>query len=167
MIIWQEKLKELFRLGAIDQRTYLEYSEFGDIDAIIKRTRDEVILQARTGQPSQALGREYGIEMDDESLALSENELMLEGEDQPVEPDDDHDVHLAVHQEHGKNDLVRAHMNEHVNWQRWRQNISARPEPTAPADQIEPFLMGPQIGPGAPPLQGGRGGTPGVPPELV
>lgn len=155
----QEKLKELFRLGAIDQRTYLEHSEFADIDSIIERTRDEALLQSRLGTPSTSVGKNYGIELDDESLALAENELMLEGRDVPVEPDDDHEVHLAIHKEYQDDDIVRAHINEHIKWMRWQAQMSARPEdqgamlPQGPAEEVQPFVMGPQIGPGAPPLK--------------
>lgn len=124
-----EKLKELFRLGAIDQKTYLEYAEFADIDGIVDRTRLERIMQMRSGQPSRAAEREFGINLSDEEIALAENELMLDGIDQPVEPDDDHAVHIAVHKEQQDNDMVRAHLNEHINQQRWQQSMQAQPIP--------------------------------------
>lgn len=155
----QEKLKELFRLGAIDQKTYLEFSEFADIDGIVKRTQEEKIMQMRAGQPSQAVGRQYGMEMSDEELALAENEMMLEGVDQPVHPEDDHQVHVLVHKEHSKNDIVRAHINEHINQMNWMARANTQPNPTGeealPPEMggaPETFMMNPPVGPGAPPF---------------
>lgn len=114
-----EKLKELFRLGAIDQKTYLEYAEFADIDGIYERTREERILQMRSGRPNQGIKGRLGMELDDEQLALAENELMEEGKEMPVEPEDDHEIHITVHKEKIDNDLVRAHLNEHMKQMRW------------------------------------------------
>jgi hypothetical protein len=126
----QEKLKELYRLGAIDQETLLMHLEFGDIEGIMQRTRTERLLDMRANRPSASLER-MGVpeEMTDEELALAENELMMEGKEQPVEPDDDHEVHLSVHREHINDpefgELIRAHMNEHVSLQKW---ISQAPQ---------------------------------------
>lgn len=129
----QEKLKELYRLGAIDQRTLLENLEFGDIDSVVNRTRDEKLLQMKAGQPSQAVARMTGRQdVDDEQLALAENELMLEGKDQPVMPDDDHQIHIAVHkevQDDKKNgDLIKAHINEHINQFMFNKAMDSRPQ---------------------------------------
>ena len=127
----QERVKELFRLGAIDQKTLLENLEFGDIDGILQRTREERLLQMRAGRPSAAVTRLTGQEMDDEELALAENELMLEGKDQPVEPDDDHEVHITVHNEIADEQkvghIVRAHMNEHINQSRFMRSQETKP----------------------------------------
>ncbi|MEK9206972.1 MAG: hypothetical protein AAB922_00695, partial [Patescibacteria group bacterium] len=79
----------------------------------------------------------------------SENELMEEGNDQPVYPDDDHEVHLAIHQEKSSDDLVRAHMNEHVKLMRWQQQMAAQPVP--------PEMAGAEGGGEAP---GGEGPAP-------
>ena len=155
----QEKLKELFRLGAIDQKTYLEFAEFADIDGIVERTRSEALMQAKRGQPSLSAEKDFGVQLSDEELALAENELMEEGQDQPVYADDDHDVHLAIHQEKGENEIVRAHMNQHINMKRWGQSMAARPTGgEAPADAqgvgemtgTEPAEGGPEGGGGAP-----------------
>ena len=153
-----EKLKELFRLGAIDQKTYLEHAEFADIDGIVERTRSEALLQAKRNRPSSAVERETGIQLDDESLALAENEMMIEGQDQPVYPDDDHEVHLSVHKEQENNDLVRAHMNEHITQMRWVQSTQATPmgvggEGVSMGEEPETFPMLPPTGPGAPPFK--------------
>lgn len=156
----QEKLKELFRLGVIDQKTYLQYAEFADIDGIVERTRSESLLQAKRGKPSVTAEKEFGVQLSDEELAISENELMEEGTDQPVYPDDDHEVHLAIHQEKASNDLVRAHMNEHVKLMRWQQQMASRP--MAPEGEEPPTEEGAEGG--APPpdlaaLLGGGGGA--------
>ena len=152
-----EKLKELFRLGAIDQKTYLEFAEFADIDGIVERTRTERIMQMRSGQPSQSIERDYGIQLSDEEIALAENELMLEGVDQPVQPDDDHAVHISVHKEQIDNDLVRSHIDEHIKLQRWKQSMMAQPmSPEAAAAGGQDLLeMPPMVGAGAPPFKEG------------
>ncbi len=139
----QEKIKELYRLGAIDQQALLEHLEFGDIEGIMNRTRQERLLQMRSGTPSASIQRLTGQDMDDEELALAENELMVdEGKDQPVEPDDDHAVHIAVHSEveeertHGH--IVKAHINEHINQQRWgmaKETKPLTPEEAAAAEE--------------------------------
>lgn len=162
----QEKLKELFRLGAIDQKTYLEFAEFADIDGIVERTRDEALMQARRGMPARSAEREFGVNLSDEEIALAENELMEEGNDQPVYPEDDHNIHLAIHAEKQKNDLVRAHMNEHIKMQRWVTQMGAQPVPGEPGSPAvtggvpggaapELFQMNPAVGPGAPPFTEG------------
>jgi hypothetical protein len=120
----QEKLKELYRLGAIDQKTLLQYLEFGDIDGILERSRTEKLLEIRAGRPAASAER-MGVrdELSDEELAVAENKLMLQGKDMPVEPDDDHEVHISIHQEvvddQKFGDTVRAHINEHVNMLQW------------------------------------------------
>lgn len=129
----QEQLKELYRIGAIDAQTLLEHLEFGEIDTILERTRREQILSIRGQQPSRSVERQFGIELDERSIAMSENELMLEGNNMPVKPEDDHDVHLAEHitvqnnKEYG--DIVRVHMQEHVNMKRWLAKMQSQPLP--------------------------------------
>jgi len=170
----QEKLKELFRLGAIDQKALLEHMEFGDIDGIMERTRQERLLQGRAGAPSQSVQRMTGQEMSDEELALAENELMLEGKDQPVEPDDDHEVHISVHRElqddRKQGHVIKAHINEHLSLARWQRGQESQPfspeeqqaqgngperSPVAPTPDLAAMLAG-GGGPGGP----GPGGPP-------
>lgn len=115
----QEELKDLFRLGAIDQETLLQHLEFGDVKSITDKTRTERLIQLRQQMnPNQELMKERA-GVDEESLALAENELMDSGTPEPVEINDDHEVHLAVHKE-GLNttkypELYMDHMNEHIN----------------------------------------------------
>jgi len=103
----QEELKELYRLGVIDKKTLLEHLEFGDIETILERTRAEEILKAKRGRPG----------ITDEEIALSENEMMLEGRtDVNAEPTDDHEVHIATHQEalgKGQDEIVNTHISQH------------------------------------------------------
>lgn len=153
-----EKLKELYRLGAIDQKTYLEHAEFADVDGIVERTQKEAVLQAKRGRSSLAAEKQFGLELDDESIALAENELMLEGQDQPVEADDDHQVHISIHQEETDNDIVRAHLNEHIRVQRWTQSMQAKPLPPQPEEtSLEGAI--PQV-PGLPVGGGGEENLP-------
>lgn len=164
----QEKLKELFRLGAIDQKTYLEFAEFADIDGIVERTRDEALMQAQRGMPARGAERDFGVQLSDEEIALAENELMVEGHDQSVHPEDNHQVHLSIHSEKEQNDIVRAHMDEHIKVMRWVQKMGAQPLGQQPGGQEaaalagamggggpEMFQMNPQQGPGAPPFTEG------------
>lgn len=155
----QEKLKEYFRLGAIDQKTFLQAAEFGDIDGIVERSREEALMQERRGQPARNVEREFGVQLSDEEIALAENELMLEGKDQPVYPEDDHDVHLSVHSEHEDNAIVRAHMNEHLKMRKWVTKMGAQPTGVAANQQAtaglgtpETFEWNPVQGAGAPPF---------------
>lgn len=108
----QQLLRELYREGVIDKKTLLEHLEFGDIETIMERTRSEEILKAKRGAPGQT---EPGVS--EEELALSENEMMLEGRsDVQAQPQDDHQVHLAVHQEaigKGQDDIVNNHIAQH------------------------------------------------------
>lgn len=115
----QEELKELFRLGAIDQQTLLQHLEFGDIKSIMDRSRRERLVQLRQGMKGSQdiMAQRKGV--DEESLALAENQLMDKGTPEPVELEDDHEVHLATHKE-GLNttkypELYFDHMNEHIN----------------------------------------------------
>ncbi len=171
----EEKLKELFRLGAIDQQTYLSYAEFADIDGIIERTREEALLNASRNNPNSQIQREYGVNLTDEELAMAENELMLEGQDQPVHPQDNHQVHLTIHSKYEKNDIVRAHMDEHIMQMQWVQQMQSQQQPqqqpggpgggqTVPApaqvgpgarpfNPLEPVAMGGPEGPGLQPTQ--------------
>lgn len=127
----KEELKDLFRIGAIDQRTLLEHLEFGDVENILERARNERLLDLKAGRTAASVERlNPGVELSDEEIALAENELMTEGKDQKVEPDDDHEIHLAIHKEAMGNrefkDIVIAHMNEHLSQQRWMQNQLAK-----------------------------------------
>lgn len=169
----QDKLKELFRLGAIDQKTYLEFAEFADIDGIVQRTREEAMMQAARNAPPRDTKAEFGADLSQEQLATAENELMLEGHDQPVYPDDDHNLHLTIHAPHADNDLVRAHMDQHVKMEQMMGSVGANPsavtgqpgaggppgaQPGAPMQPGGPemFQMNPQQGPGAPPFTEGQ-----------
>lgn len=155
----QEKLKELFRLGAIDQKTFLAHSEFADIDGIMERSREERILQAKSGAKSEAVEREYGIQLDDESLALAENELMIEGIEQHSQAGDDHEIHLLVHQEEKESKLVQAHIKEHEQFMKWQTKMRTSPVPSGESIPTPPaltpempatFPMAAPVGPGAP-----------------
>lgn len=141
-----EKLKELYRLGAIDQITLLQYLEFADIDGISERSRKERILQGKTGSTSQAIEKEYGIQLTDEEVAMAENEIMIEGTEQKVHPEDDHELHIMVHKEDAdSSDLIKEHIAEHRNMQKWKNSMMARPnktETSTPTPDMFETLMG-------------------------
>lgn len=112
----QDKLKELYQAGIIDQKTFLENAEFSDVDGIVDRTRKEEALKKLRGQPAQE-----GMPSDEE-IAAEENEMMrtqvtdTQTAVDMVQPNDVHQVHLIVHQEGlgGTYDpIIEAHMDKH------------------------------------------------------
>lgn len=106
----QQELKDLYATGVIDQRTLLEHLEFGDIEQILQRTRKESIIKKR--RELQKLGS--ATDVTEEELARAENELLLEGNtDVMALPQDDHRVHIVVHEQYNDYDLVRLHIQEH------------------------------------------------------
>jgi len=124
----QEELKNLYQIQAIDQRTLLEHLEFGDIEGILDRTRVERLLKARAGTPGNTQSN-----VPEEELARSENEMMLEGKQVDAQPQDDHEVHIAVHQEafgKGADDAINAHIQQH---QALMQQAPAGASGTAPS----------------------------------
>ena len=105
----QDKLKEYFEAGLIDQATFLEQSEFPNVKGIVEQTRRDELLKKFRGTPSQ--GQQS---IGDEELAEQENVMMVnEGREVPVEPTDNHAVHLAIHQDSADNSIVSKHMYVH------------------------------------------------------
>ena len=108
----QERIKELFNAGLIDQRTALQHMEFSDIDTIVENVRkEEVLKQFRGGEAKGAQ------EVSDEEIARQENVMMVQ-EGREIEPliTDNHTVHLIVHQEalgYSGNPQVEKHMSLH------------------------------------------------------
>lgn len=106
-----DKLKDLFDSGVIDQKTFLEHAEFNDVDSIIESTRKSELLSKFRGTPAQETGPT------DEEIAEQENFQMLqEGKTPEALPEDNHYVHLIVHQEAiGQlgNPILEAHMTQH------------------------------------------------------
>jgi len=109
----QERIKELFNAGLIDQKTALQHLEFSDVDDIIESTRKEEVLKEM--RRKQAVGAEGGVT--DEDIARQENIMIVqEGIDVPVEVTDHHSVHNIVHQEAlgiTPNPLLEKHMALH------------------------------------------------------
>lgn len=133
----QEKTLKLFQLGAIDQKTFLRLWEFGNIDTIVQETRRELLLKKQLQQPMQP-----GQEVDQFSLAQTENEMLtLEGKPVPAQPQDDHLVHVAVHQEmlgRGADFIVGQHIAQHQVYMESGQPSSAQP----PVQQQQPPMGG-------------------------
>ena len=104
----QDKLKELYDAGIIDQQTFLEFSEFPDIQSILERTRKERILAKFRGQGG---GEQTAT---DEEIAEQENAIMVyEGREIEPLPNDNHAVHRIIHEEHLENPLVERHIELH------------------------------------------------------
>lgn len=107
----QAKVIQYFQLQLIDQKTALKLLEFGDLDTIIQQTRLEAILKrppqmGANGQPME----------DQFALATTENDMMLEGKNMPVSENDDHIVHIAIHQDalgRGQDEIVGLHIDKH------------------------------------------------------
>lgn len=114
----QQKVEKYMEAGIIDQKTGLRLLEFGNIDDIIQQTRKEQMLKAKlTQQPQQ--GGHPG-EQDQYTLAQVENQMLLEGKPVKPDPHDDHEVHIAVHQEalgQGADDLVGQHIELHQQYE--------------------------------------------------
>jgi hypothetical protein len=110
----QQKVEKYIAAGIIDQKTGLRLLEFGNIDSIIQETRKEQLLKSRlTQQPQQ--GQHPG-EQDQYTLAQVENQMLLEGKPIKPDPHDDHEVHIAVHQDAlgmGADDMVGQHIELH------------------------------------------------------
>lgn len=109
-----DKLKELYDSGIIDRKTFLENAEFSDVNNIIERANKEELLRKFRGTPAQESGPT------DEEIAEQENiQMIQEGKTPEAIPEDNHEVHLAVHQEalgSMGNPLVEAHMQQHIDF---------------------------------------------------
>lgn len=157
-----EKLQEFYRLGIIDQKAMLEHAEFADVDGILERSREERILQQNAGSRSEEVAKTYGIELDEESLAMAENEMMLDNIEQFAEPNDDHEIHLMVHKKENNNNhpLLTQHIAEHERLKKWKEMMDARPLPQPPGGMDAPP---PMDGMGMPPMEGMGGELPPPP----
>lgn len=106
-----DKLKELFEAGIIDQKTFLQNAEFSDVDGIVERTRKEEFLSKFRGTPAQE-----GMPSDEEIAEQENYQMVHEGKMPDVLPEDNHQVHLIIHQEaigYNGNPIVEAHMASH------------------------------------------------------
>lgn len=108
----QEKIKELYNSGLIDQKTALQHLEFSDVDSIIESTRkSEILKQFRSGGAQ-------GADVSDEEIARQENNAMIqEGTEVEALITDNHTVHNIVHQEAlglSGNEIVEKHMDMHI-----------------------------------------------------
>lgn len=135
----QQELKDLFTSGVIDQRTLLEHLEFGDVDTIIARTRQESILKRR--RDSQQVVSD---EVTEEELAMTENQMLLLGDERitPL-PQDDHRVHISVHSQYQDHELVQMHIQEHQAMQEAQKTQGPAELQVAPAEvpQVAPASM--------------------------
>lgn len=153
----QQKVQAYFQIGLIDQATALKLLEFGDIDTIIQKSRIEAILKRPPNQTQPG-------QVDQYDLALSENDMVLEGKVPTakdafdlVTADQDHMVHIAVHQEgmgRGFDDILGALIEAH---QIQLESGLAGQMPPQAAQQPAPAPQGqvpPPAAPGLPPGQG-------------
>ncbi len=168
----QQKVLTYFQIGLIDQTTALRLLEFGDISTIIEQTRREMQLKKALNTPPGQPGQ-----VDQYDLALAENDMVIEGRVQTPEdvvalvaPDQDHAVHIAVHQEalgQGKDDLIGELIEAHKVMMEMNVGMPPPPvggPPSAPSNmgQSQPMGQPPQIPgqvpppapPGPPPGQG-------------
>jgi len=148
----QQKVLNYFQIQLIDQQTALKLLEFGDIDSIIQQTRMEALLKKSVQNPAQPG------EVDQLSLAMTENQMMLEGKAMPVQPQDDHMVHIAIHQEglgNGADDIFGDHIAKHQVYlgQTWGDS--------APESAMTP--QGPEGAPQGAPAQPGQPNQPAPP----
>lgn len=159
----QQKVLNYYQIGLIDQSTALKLLEFGDIDSIIQQTRIESLLKKNMATPSQPG------EVDQMSLAMTENQMMLEGKEMPVEPQDDHVVHIAIHQEalgQGADEVVGTHIAKHQLYlgQQWGKAAPPPPPGGSSASSQGPMAQAtPVINP-LQPVQPNTPQPPGPPP---
>ncbi|MDD5407035.1 MAG: hypothetical protein PHE73_08875 [Sulfurovaceae bacterium] len=171
----QEKVLKYTQIGLIDQKTALRLLEFGSINEIIQETRKESLMKSRLGQQQQ--GGHPG-EQDQFGLAEVENEMMLEGKPIKPDPHDDHEVHIAVHQDilgQGADDIVGEHIQLHQEYlnQSWgvpqtsqdntrNQQVQAQ-QPQSQGQEGQPPMMG-QAGQRGQPSGMMAGQAPQIPP---
>jgi len=162
-----EQLKEWHNAGLIDQKTFLEHAEFGDVQDIVDRTRQEKHLEQY--QEIEAAG---GTGATDEEIARQENTMMVQEKRTDVVPlaEDRHQIHLMIHQETLGSDgdeIVEEHMSIHEQY--IKEGVKPQAETGA---QLQPQVATPEglpptgMAPGLamPPGMGGGmgGGMPGA-----
>lgn len=108
----QKTIMQLAGAGLINQEDVLKYLEFPNVQEIVEKTRSEKIIDMKRKE-NQIMPS--GISQ--EELALTENEMMAEGNPMPVDPEqDDHELHLAVHKTYvgyENNQQFADHISEH------------------------------------------------------
>lgn len=133
----QKTIMQLAEAGLLNQEDVLKYLEFPNVQEIVDNTRAQKIIEMKRNE-NQVMPS--GISQ--EELALSETEMMLEGNPMPVDPEqDDHELHIAVHQSNAGNEgnqQIVDHINEH---------IRAMKGGGTPMQPQQPAMMPPQQAP--------------------
>lgn len=162
-----EQLKEWFNAGLIDQKTFLEHAEFGDVQDIVDRTRIEKHLEQYREVPAAG-----GQGASDEEIARQENVMMVQEKRTDVVPleTDRHQIHLAIHQEALGSDgdnIVEEHMRIHEDF-----IGQGTKRPASPESQLgqtatpETIATGTTPEPGMEAMMGGAGGAMGGMPGI-
>lgn len=158
----EQKLQKYLEIGAIDQKTFLNLMEFGNVNEIVQQTRKEMLLKTRMSGQSQPQPGQHPGEADQFTLATTENQMLLEGKPIMPDPHDDHELHIAIHQEalgQGADELVGQHIQSHMDYlgQQWgTEQAGGQPQQQAQQPQGQPQ-----------PPQPGGGNPPGQPPQGV
>ena len=157
----QEKLRELFEAGVIDQKSFLEHLEFNDVQNIVEKTREATILEKMSSIPAAGAG-----DVTDMEIAEQENVMMTKDQRTDVVPlpTDAHSVHIAIHQDKINNPAVEKHVEQHIKMMRSGGAPNQSQAPVQPAAPQAPQPEGGQpvpIQPDLPPeiaamLQGGN-----------
>lgn len=154
----QQKVLTYYQIGLIDQSTALKLLEFGDIDSIIQQTRIESILKkAITGPNNQG-----GNQIDQYDLSMAENDMFLDGTVKTpqeamgmVKDDQDHMVHIAVHQGalgRGFDEIIGAHIQAHqIHMESGIRQQAVAPMGPPQQSTPTPQNMPPQMGQGGMP----------------
>jgi hypothetical protein len=175
----QKTLMDLATAGLIDKESVLKFLEFPDVQDIVDKTRVEALIEMKRKEaPTDHLG------VSQEQLAQAENEMLLEGDPMPVDPEDDHELHIAIHSQilgdTDNSSIVRDHIAEHRRAEKGGgqslpmqtpapqgQEQAGPPMPPpppggmpAPQAPMAPQAQ-PQMPPGMPPL------PPGVTPDMI
>lgn len=147
----QKTLMDLAEAGIIDKETVLKHMEFPDVQDIVDRARRESIIEMkRKSAPTDNLG------ISQEQLAEEENGMLIEGNPMPVDPEDDHELHIAIHTKVLSEDdsgIVADHIAEHRRVEKGGGSGPITPQapapmptmPTSPVPPMAPVEQPPQI----------------------
>ncbi len=159
----QKTLMDLAKAGIISQEDILKYLEFPDVQDVIDRTRSQQLIELKRKEaPESPSG------VSQEMLALAENEMLAEGNMMPVDPEDDHELHIAVHQhivgQGGDDRNITTHILEHRRAQ--KGGGKEIPKNTLPPEGSETPPEQPPGAPMSPPPMMPPAAPPQMPPQL-
>lgn len=142
----QEMIMKLAEAGILSQEQVLKFLEFPNIQDIMDQTRSEKLIELKRKEV-----QEMPSGVSEEMLAREENEMLTEGMPMPVDPADDHELHIAIHTQaladgNDNNDIIQGHIKEH----RIAQKGGGAPIKPEPVMEQPPMGQPPQLPPQMP-----------------